>query len=94
MGDAISRDEMKAKLYKLRSRTDQWKASSFRAGYREAIDFALSDVENCRAVEAILVTRCHECRHATERQSTMPYCTVHNRTRSPEDYCNFGDPDE
>lgn len=94
MGDAISRDEMKARLYKLRSRTDQWKPSSFRAGYREAVDFALSDAESCRAVDAILVTRCRECRHATERQTTLPYCMIHNRRKSPEDYCNYGDPDE
>jgi len=94
VGDAISRDEMKVKLYKLRSRTEQWKASSFRAGFRQAIDFALSDVDGCRPVEAVLITRCHECRHATERHSTMPYCTIHNRTRGPEDFCNFGDPDE
>lgn len=94
MGDAISRDEVLAKLYKLRSRTDQWKQGSFRAGYREAIDYAISDANNCRPVEAILITRCGKCVHATERNTTMPYCTVHNRTRSPEDYCNFGEPDE
>lgn len=94
MGDAISRDEMKAKLYKLRSRTEQGKASSFRAGFRQAIDFALSDVDSCRPVEAVLITRCHECRHAAERQTTLPYCMIHNRRKSPEDYCNYGEPDE
>jgi hypothetical protein len=94
MGDAISRDEMKARLYKLRSRTDQWKPSSFRAGYREAVDFALSDAESCRPVEAVLITRCGQCRSATERNSTMPYCMIHNRRKNPDDFCNFGAPDE
>ena len=45
MEDAISREEMKYRLRQIRSRTTQWKQSSFRAGFLEAIDHAASAVE-------------------------------------------------
>ncbi len=94
MEDAISREEMKYRLRQIRSRTTQWKQSSFRAGFLEAIDHAASAVESCRQVEGVIVTRCKDCRHATDRHSTLPYCTIHNKHKDPNDYCNFGDPDE
>lgn len=92
-GDAISRDEMRHKLIQLRSRTAQWGSSSFRAGYRKAVDFALSDLEGCRQLEGVTVTRCKDCQYATERHATLVHCTVFNRSKNPDDFCNYGEPD-
>ena len=73
MEDAISREEIKFRQRQIRSRTTQWKQSSFRAGFLEAINNAASAVESCSKVEGVIVTRCKECRHATDRHSTLPY---------------------
>lgn len=94
MEEAISREEMKRKLYALRNRTVQWKSGSFKAGYNSAVDFAMSDLDSCRTLEIVTVTRCKYCRHATERYSTLPHCTIFNRSKAPEDFCNYGEPDE
>lgn len=94
MSEAISRDEIKKRLHMLKSRSDQWKQGSYRAGFREALVYAIDDVNSCRTLEQTTVTECHECAHALEKQSTMPYCTIQNRTKDPDDYCKFGEPDE
>ena len=47
-----------------------------------------------KSMETATVIHCKECAHATERTTTMPYCMIHNRRKAPDDYCNFGTPDE
>lgn len=94
MGDAISREEMRNRLRQIRCRTMQWRNGPFRAGFLEAMDHVSSAVESCREVEGVMVTRCKYCRHASERESTLVYCMIHNRRKDPTDYCNYGEPDE
>lgn len=91
MVDAISREEMRYRMQQIRSRATQWKQSSFRAGFLEAIDHAVSAMESCRSAEGVMVTRRKDCLHGTGRQYTTVYCLIHNRQRDPNDYCNFGE---
>lgn len=93
MTDAIDREQMRRKVYTMQNRIKQRREGSYRCGYNDACKDALLKLAECDSLETDTVTRCHECRHATERTTAMPYCTVHNRRRAPNDYCNFGDKD-
>jgi len=93
MGDAIDRDEIKIRMKRIWGRTTQWKSGSFRAGFVTAMEYAVQAVDNCKSLEVTTVTRCGECRHATEKNCSMVYCLIHNRHKDPTDFCNFGDPD-
>lgn len=93
MGDAIDRDDAKTRLRRLRARTLQKKQSSFRAGYIEALELAMDAIDSCKALECTTVTECRHCRNAHERETTMPFCSIHNRRKAPSDYCNYGEPD-
>lgn len=91
MADAISREQMRRKLTYMLHRLRQRRDGPYKVGYRDACNDALQKLEECDPLELNAVTRCRECAHATERQTTMPYCTIHNRRRAPDDYCNFGE---
>ena len=93
MADAIDRDEISAKLHRMQDRIKQRREGAYKCGYRDACMDALNKLNECSSLETTTVTRCEKCRHATERTTTMPYCTIHNRRKSPDDFCNFGDPD-
>ena len=93
MIDAIDRDELDRKLYKLKVLIQQRKSSSYNYGYLMAINDAINKMRDCASLETTAVVRCKDCRHATDRYSTMPYCSIHNRSRGPDDFCNFGEND-
>ena len=91
--NAINKDQLYGKLLRMKERIKQWRNGPYRCGYRDACQDAMQKLNECDILETATVIRCKECRHATERCSTMPYCTIHNRRRGPEDYCNFGETD-
>ena len=93
MADAIDRETIRGKLLRMKDRIKQRRDGPYKVGYRDACQDALQKLGECPSLETDTVTRCHECRHATERTSTRPYCTIHNRRRAPDDFCNHGDPD-
>lgn len=93
MADAIDRSEIRCRLKRILGRNVQRRDGAYKSGWQDAIQMALQAAEACESMETTAITRCANCRHATERTTTMPYCTIHNRHRSPEDFCNFGDPD-
>ena len=91
MADAIDREQARGKMRSLENRTKQWKDGSFKSGYKSAVRDAIQKISECDSLETDTVTRCRDCRHASEQNTTMPYCTVHNRRRAPDDFCNFGE---
>lgn len=93
MADAIDRETMRGKLIRMQNRIRQRRDGAYKCGYKDACNDALQKLDEIPALETDTVVHCRECRHATERHSTMPYCTVHNRRRGPEDFCNFGETD-
>ena len=93
MADAIDRETMRGKLIRMQNRIRQRRDGAYKCGYKDACNDALQKLDEIPALETDTVVHCRECRHATERHSTMPFCTVHNRRRGPEDFCNFGETD-
>ena len=93
MADAIDRETMRGKLIRMQNRIRQRRDGAYKCGYKDACSDALQKLDEIPALETDTVVHCLECRHATERHSTMPFCTVHNRRRGPEDFCNFGETD-
>lgn len=93
MADAIDRELMDGKLRRMRDRIRQRRDGPYKVGYEDACKDAVQKLNECPSLETATVTRCGKCRHANERQTTQPYCTIHNRRRAPDDYCNFGEPD-
>lgn len=93
MADAIDRNMMRSKLIRMENRSRQRRDGAYKSGYRDACSDALRKLRECPALETTAITRCEKCRHATERQTTMPYCTIHNRRKAPDDFCNLGEPD-
>ena len=93
MVDAIDREAMRGKLTRMNDRIKQRRDGAYKCGYKDACSDAIQKLAEIPSVELCPVTRCKVCRHATERQTTMPYCTVHNRRKGPDDFCNFGEPD-
>lgn len=94
MANVIDQDRLIRKLRALKTRTAQRKTSDYRRGQIDGIEFCIEEAENQQPMEVVAVTRCRVCRFATERTTTLPYCMVHNRRKNPDDFCNFGDPDE
>ena len=93
MIDAIDREELNRKLFKLKLAMKQRKDSAYNRGYTAAINDAIYKAGECTVMEMTAIVRCKNCHYATERLSTMPFCTIHNRSRGPDDYCNFGEID-
>ena len=93
MADAIDLETMRGKLIRMQNRIRQRRDGAYKCGYKDACNDALQKLDEIPALETDTVVHCRECRHATERHSTMPFCTVHNRRRGPEDFCNFGETD-
>ena len=90
MADAIDRSEIRCRLKRIRGKNVQRRESSYKSGWEDAIQMALHAAEACESLETTTITRCKDCVNATERNTTLPYCIIHNRTRDPEDYCNYG----
>ena len=93
MTDAIDREQIQRKLYQMRGRIQQRRDGAYKCGYQDACKDALQKLAECDRLETDTVTRCKECQHATERCTIMPYCTIHNRRKAPDDFCNYGEPD-
>ena len=94
MIDAIDREEMNRKLFKLKLAMKQRRNdSAYNRGYTDAVSDAINKAGECTSLELTAIVRCKDCHHATERFSTMPFCTIHNRRRGADDYCNFGEID-
>ena len=93
MVDAIDRQEMSRKLTNMMLSMQQRSHMPFRQGYIAACKDAINKLNECREIETTAVVRCRECSHATERHTTLPYCTIRNRAVEPDDYCKFGEPD-
>ncbi len=93
MADAIDRELMRGKILRMNDRIRQRRDGPYKCGYKDACLDALQKLAECPSLEVATVTRCGECRKATERTTTMPYCTVQNRRKAPDDFCNFGEPD-
>lgn len=92
--DAIDREQMHGKLQRMRDRVKQRRDGAYKTGYKDACNDALQKLNECQSIETTAVTRCKECRHATERTTTLPYCLLQNRRKDPDDYCRFSEPDE
>ena len=93
MADVIDREQMRGKLLRMADRIKQRRDGAYKCGYKDACSDALMKLSECSPLKTDTITKCHECRHAMERNSTMPYCTIHNRRRAPDDYCNHGEND-
>lgn len=93
MADVIDRDQIRGKLIRMSDRIKQRRDGPYKVGYSDACKDALQKLGECPSLETDAVIRCRECRHASERHTTMPYCGIHNRRKAPEDYCNFGEKD-
>jgi len=91
MTDAIDREQMQRKIYHMRGRNQQRRDGAYKCGYQDACKDALQKLAECDQLTTATVTRCIDCRHCTEKQSTMVYCLIHNRQRDPNDFCNFGE---
>lgn len=91
--NAVDRNLLSSKLHRMKDRVRQRRDGPYRCGYTDACKDAIQKLNECPEIETTAVVRCRECRHATERFTTMPYCTIHNRRRGPDDYCNFGETD-
>lgn len=94
MADAIDREAMRRKVITMKSRIKQRRDGPYKCGYTDACKDAIQKLDEIPSMETDAVTRCRECRHATERDTTLPYCILKNRRQGPDDYCNFGEPDE
>jgi hypothetical protein len=92
--DAINREQMRMKLMRMQDRIRKRRDGPYKCGYKDACNDALQKLNECSTLASDTVTRCHECRNALERQTTLPYCIIHNRRKNPDDFCNFGEPDE
>jgi hypothetical protein len=77
----------------MQNRIKQRRDGPYKCGYNDACKDAVQKLTECPSLETTSVTRCHECRNALERQTTLPYCIIHNRRKAPDDYCNYGAPD-
>lgn len=93
MADAIDREQIYGKLIRMKDRIRQRRDGAYKCGYQDACMDAIHKLSECDSLETVTVTRCGKCRHATERMTTLPYCTIHNRRRGQTDFCNFGEPD-
>ncbi len=93
VADAIDRETMRGKLLRMNDRIKQRRDGPYKIGYRDACKDALQKLDEVPSMETGTIVRCSRCAHANERQTTQPYCTIHNRRRAPDDYCNFGETD-
>lgn len=93
MADAIDRNQLTGRLYRLASRIRQRKDSAYKSGYSDAIQDAIREAGDCDSLEVTTVTRCRECANASEKDTTMPFCFIQNRRKAPDDYCNLGNKD-
>ena len=86
----ISRAEAAGQMQRLRNRTTQWRRSHYRDGWNDAIDSAESALNNCRPLDAEKVVCCRNCFHATDRESTLVYCSIQKRHKKLDAYCDEG----
>jgi len=93
MADAIDREQLRRKLMNMQNRVKQRRDGAYRCGYEDACRDALANLDRCDQLETTAVTRCINCQRSTEKQSTMVYCLLHNRSKNPNDFCNYGEPD-
>ena len=93
MADAIDRAQLRRKLMNMQQRIRQRRDGAYRCGYDDACRDALMNLNGCDQLETTAVTRCKNCRHSTEKESSMVYCMRHNRSKKPDDFCNYGDPE-
>lgn len=94
MADAVDREQMRGKIVRMLHRIRQRRDGPYKVGYSDACRDALQKLDECESLGTRAVTLCQVCANATERDTTLPYCTIHNRRRAPDDYCNFGTKDE
>ena len=93
MADAIDRETMYGKLTRMRNRIKQRRDGPYKVGYEDACKDAIQKLAECPKLETATVVCCGQCGHAVERHTTLPYCTLQNRRKMPDDYCNYGVPD-
>ena len=91
MADIIDREQIRSKIVRMSHRVRQRRDGPYKVGYSDACKDALQKMAECDRLTTDTVTRCIDCRHSTEKQSTMVYCLIHNRQRDPNDFCNFGE---
>lgn len=93
MADAVDREQMRGKIVRMQHRIRQRRDGPYKVGYQDACKDALQKLDECDGMRLKAVVECHECRHASERHTTMPYCALTNRRKAPDDYCRFGEKD-
>ena len=91
MADAVDREQMRGKIVRMLHRIRQRRDGPYKVGYSDACRDALQKLEECDRLTLKAVTLCRECRNATERETTLPYCLIQNRRKAPDDYCYLGD---
>jgi len=91
--NAIDKDQLEKKLVRMQHRIRQRRDGPYKIGYNDACKDAIQKMNECDILETPTVIRCRECRHSTERQSTMVYCTIHNKRKYPDEYCNLNESD-
>ena len=93
MADAVDREQMRGKIVRMLHRIRQRRDGPYKVGYSDACRDALQKLDECESLGTRAPTLCRDCANATERNTTLPYCMIHNRRKAPEDYCNYGKPD-
>lgn len=92
MADIIDREEVRKKLYKIKTRCEQKpKHNEYRRGQLDALEYAITAVDDCEALEATTIVCCQDCIHASERDRSLVYCGFFRKHRDPTDYCNYGE---
>lgn len=93
MADAIDREQLKNKLTRMMFRVRQHRNGPYKCGYMDAARDAMHAAEDCERLDTPAVVLCKNCRRATERNTTMPYCMLCNRRKDPDDFCRYGETD-
>ena len=88
--DVISRDLIEGKLKRMQDRVKQRRDGSYKCGYNDACNDALQKVNECPSADTTSITYCKDCIHASDRETTMPFCIIQNRRKMPESYCENG----
>ena len=60
-------------------------------GYDAGIASALRVIETAPDSGAILVVRCGNCIHATDKEYCVCYCEIHKGYLFADDYCSYGE---
>lgn len=60
--------------------------------------FTVPDIENAPTVDAVVVTRCKDCKYAYinsfSASSGVALCTLSGQPMQQDDFCSFGEPKE